>query len=215
MHPIGGKQQAVASLTDSLTELVTASAWTYVLIAAVCALDAVLPIVPSETVVLTAAVLAADGRLPVELVALAAGVGSFCGDNASYALGRWVGGPIVGRLTRGGRAHRLSEWARAQLRQRGVSVIVGARFVPGGRTATTLSAGGLGMPWRRFGPADALAATLWALYTTALGYVGGTTFRDRTWLAIAVSFGLALVLGVVAELIRRATAARGPSGAAG
>jgi membrane protein DedA with SNARE-associated domain len=154
-------------------------------------------------VVISAAVLATDGRLSVVLVVVAAAIGSYAGDNASYGIGRGLGGSLTGRLRQGRRGQRLTEWADAQLRRRGPSVIVGARFVPGGRTATTLTAGGLAMPWRRFGPADAVAASVWAAYTTAIGYLGGTTFRDATWLAIGCSLGIALVLAALGEVVRR------------
>jgi membrane protein DedA with SNARE-associated domain len=193
---------------DWLTDLVSASAWTYAVIALAVALDAVLPLVPGEAVVITSAVLAADGRLSVVLIAIAAALGSFTGDNASFGIGHGLGGPLVRRLRRRERAGRLTAWAEEQLRQRGSLVIVGARFVPGGRTATTLAAGGLAMPWRRFAAADALAASLWAAYTTALGYIGGETFNDRPWLAVGCSLAIALLLGAAGELTRRALIAR-------
>jgi hypothetical protein len=44
-----------------------------------CALDAVLPIVPSEAVVIAASILAAKGELSIWLVALAAAAGGFLG----------------------------------------------------------------------------------------------------------------------------------------
>jgi membrane protein DedA with SNARE-associated domain len=193
---------------DWLTDLVTASAWTYAIIALAVAFDAVLPLVPGEAVVITSAVLAADGRLSVVLIALAATVGSFAGDNASFGIGRGLGGPLVRRLRRRERGGRLTAWAEEQLRRRGTLVIIGARFVPGGRTATTLAAGGLAMPWRRFAPSDAVAATLWALYTIALGYVGGETFNDRPWLAVGCSLTIALLLGAAGEVTRRTITAR-------
>jgi membrane-associated protein len=45
---------------DTLTEL-SSSPWTYAIVLAVAALDAVVPIVPSETLLVTAAALAASG----------------------------------------------------------------------------------------------------------------------------------------------------------
>jgi len=56
-----------------------------------CALDAVLPIVPSEAVVIAASILAAKGELSIWLVALAAAAGGFLGDTGSYLLGRTAG----------------------------------------------------------------------------------------------------------------------------
>lgn len=83
-------------------------------------------------------------------------------------------------------------------------MIVAARFVPGGRTATTFTAGTVGMRWRRFVGADAVAALLWSLYVTALGYLGGATFRDEEGKAIALSLGVAGTVALAGELARRA-----------
>lgn len=83
---------------DSLLHAVTGSPWTYLLIAAVCAGDAVLPLFPSETIVIAAAVAAANGRLIVWLVAVVAALGAFAGDNASYCLGASGLRKITGRL---------------------------------------------------------------------------------------------------------------------
>jgi membrane protein DedA with SNARE-associated domain len=193
---------------DWLTDLVSASAWTYAVIALAVALDAVLPLVPGEAVVITSAVLAADGRLSAILIAVAATAGSFVGDNASFGIGRGLGGPVVRRLRGRERSGRLTAWAEEQLRRRGTLVIIGARFVPGGRTATTLAAGGLAMAWRRFAAADLIAASVWATYTTALGYIGGETFNDRPWLAVGCSLAIALLIGGAGELTRRALTAR-------
>ena len=63
---------------DSLANSVSGSAWTYLLIVAICAGDALLPLLPSETVVLTAAVLASRGRLNIGLVAAQRGGRARC-----------------------------------------------------------------------------------------------------------------------------------------
>ena len=44
-----------ATIGDRLLDLVTASGWAYATVAALVALDAVLPLVPGEAVVITAA----------------------------------------------------------------------------------------------------------------------------------------------------------------
>ncbi len=183
----------------------TASAWAYAVVAALVALDALLPLVPGAAIGISAAVLAADGELVVALVAAAALVGSFAGDNASWGVGAGVGDRAVRRLQRGARGRRLVAWAVHQLRCRGRLVIVAARFVPGGRTATTLTAGAVGMRWRPFAAADAVAALLWSLYVTGLGYLGGTTFRDDEWKAIALSLAVAASVALLGEAVRRAS----------
>ena len=188
---------------DQLLDLVTASAWAYAIVVGLVALDALLPLVPGEAVVITAAVLAADGELSVALVGAAALVGSFTGDNATYGVGAGVGERAARRMLRGDRGRRMLGWAARQLDVRGSAVIVTARFVPGGRTATNITAGTLALRWRRFATAAGIAALLWSAYVTGLGYVGGTTFRDEEWKAIALSLAVALLVAAGGELTRR------------
>jgi membrane-associated protein len=156
-----------------------ASPVTYLAILAACALDAVLPVVPSETVVIAASVLAAEGRLWIWLVVVAAAAGGFLGDTGSYALGRSVGASAARRLFRGEKAKRRLSWAGGALDRHGAAIIVVARFIPGGRTATTFTAGTVRLPWPRFAAADAVGATVWATYAAGLGYLGGETFEQR------------------------------------
>ncbi len=59
---------------DSLVDLVTASAISYLVIAGFVWLDAWFPVVPGESLIITGAVLAAQGSLSIWLV-LVAGVG--------------------------------------------------------------------------------------------------------------------------------------------
>lgn len=190
-------------MLDWFRELVSGNALTYPIEAAFVAVDGFFPVVPGESVVITAAVFASGGELVVWLVLLAAALGAFAGDNVSYALGANVGRPAAGRLFRGDRSLKLLGWGRVQLRKRGLLVLVVARFIPGGRTATTFSAGMLDMPWRRFARADGTAVALWSAYVTALGYFGGATFSESLWKPLLISFGIATVVALVGELIRR------------
>lgn len=190
-------------MPHSAVDLVSVAGWSYVFIAALVAADAVLPALPGEAVVIAAGLLASSGDLQLGLVALAACAGSFAGDNTSFALGRTAGGWAAARFIRGGRGQELLEWARAQLEIRGRVMILAARFIPGGRTATTFTAGTVGMPWRRFAAVDAVAAVVWSIYTTALGYVGGATFHDNPWAALAASLGAAAVVALAAEVVHR------------
>ena len=73
---------------DQLSDIVAqASTWAYIVLALVAMLDAMLPIVPSETAVITAGVLASTGDLLLPLVIGCAATGAFLGDNAVYPLG--------------------------------------------------------------------------------------------------------------------------------
>jgi membrane protein DedA with SNARE-associated domain len=189
---------------DVLADHVTGSPLTYLLIVAVCAGDALLPLFPAEVVLVTASVLAASGHLQIALVVLAAVLGAMIGDNCAYGLGHGGLRPLAERLLRTRRAQERLEWARAELQGNGPWIIVVARFIPGGRTATTYAAGTLGMAWRsRFLPADATAAIVWSLYASGLGYLGGAAFEHNLWLPLLIAAGASLVIAVLGELLRR------------
>ena len=183
------------------TQLVAdASGWAYAIIFVFAFLDALIPIVPSETAVITAGVVAASGDLSLGLIIAAAATGAFLGDNTAYLIGRRFGGRATERFFTGDKAkHRLG-WAEEQLSERGGQLIVVARFIPGGRTAVALSAGTLEYRWRRFIAFDLLATMIWASYSALLGYYGGKTFESFWGLVLALMTAFALAGGT--ELVR-------------
>jgi membrane-associated protein len=61
-------------------------------------LDAVVPVVPSETAVITDGVVAGAGDLSLAMIVPAAGAGAFLGDNSAYWVGRRFGTRVVDRL---------------------------------------------------------------------------------------------------------------------
>jgi membrane-associated protein len=186
---------------DSLTEHVSGSPWTYVFLFAISALDVIFPLVPSETSVILAGVLASSGDLILVLVILFAAAGAIVGDNLSYWIGRKIGLRIVDRFFKGERRKQV-DWAHRQVEQRGGYLIVIGRFIPGGRTAVTLSCGMLEMPWRRFIAFDVAAGLVWATYAALLGYVGGTTFEEDPLKGFLLAFAVALLVGGVIEAVR-------------
>jgi membrane protein DedA with SNARE-associated domain len=196
-------------LTDWLTNEVSDSAITYLVVFAAAGLDVFFPVIPSETIVIAAAVIAAQGGLIIFLIVPAAALGAFLADNLAYWLGRWVGDPLARRLFRGEKGQARMRWAEGAIRKRGAALIVIGRFIPMGRTATTVAAGTLEMPYRRFLPADAVAATLWAIYVSMLGYVGGASFEDNVWLPLLIALGVALLVTAAAEGWRRIQRRRG------
>ena len=191
---------------DSLVDLAAGSAWTYALVFAMAALDVLAPIVPSESLLVAAAALSASGRLNVAVVALAGATGALLGDNIAFLCGRLLDVRIHRWLDASPRRRKRLRWAERQLDRRGGTIIVGSRFIPGGRTATMLAAGMLEMPWRRFVVFDLAAAVIWALYGTGIGYFGGAAFDDQPLIGVAVALALAFVAGVAVELGRRMVA---------
>lgn len=194
---------------DWLTHEVSHSVVTYPVLGVAAATDVILPLIPSETIVITASVLAAQGDLLIWVIVPVVALGAFVGDNLSYWLGRKIGDPIADRLFADETGQARLMWAEEALRRRGAILIGVGRFIPGGRTATTFAAGTLEMPYRQFVVADAVAASLWALYVSMLGYLGGETFNESLWLPLAASFGAAMAVGAGFEIWRRLQSRRG------
>jgi membrane-associated protein len=188
---------------DQLAEWVSGAWWSYPLIFAIAVVDAFFPVVPSETLVVIGGSLAASGDLHFLVVVLAGAAGAILGDNISYWIGHFVGERTVRRLLRTEKWQRRLDWAERTLHERGAYIILIARFIPGGRTAVTFSAGYVQtFPWRRFILYDAIAGILWATYAASLGYFGGKTFEDHPFWGLALALGIALTLGFVVELVR-------------
>jgi membrane-associated protein len=198
---------------DQLTQLVSdASGWAYLIVFVLAFLDVMLPIVPSETSVITAGVVASAGDLDVFVIVIAAACGAFLGDNVVYFVGRRFGERARRRFFSGEKAAARIEWAERQLQERAGQLILGGRFIPGGRTAVALSSGLTAFPWRRYAMLDAIAALAWALYATLLGYFGGRAFEDQPWkgliLALVIAFAVAASVEGFRWLRRRRRAAR-------
>jgi membrane-associated protein len=191
-------------LLQGLIDLLTGSLWTYPLLFGICAGDALIPAFPSETAVIVCGIQAARGQLSLEWVIFWAAAGAFAGDNASYAVGRWLGTPAVKRFFSGEVAQGRLDWASRFLKERGSYVLIVARFIPGGRTAATLTSGLVHLRWStRFAPYIFVAAVLWSVYAALLGYLGGRLFEDRPIFALLVAFGIAAAITVAVEGWRR------------
>jgi membrane-associated protein len=168
------------------------------------ALDAILPILPSETIVIALGVAtagSADPRIAV-LVALAA-CGAFAGDNLCYFIGRRFGPLAERRLFAGERGARRRAWATGALERFGARLIIICRFIPGGRTAVTLTCGIVGYSRRSFVIATAFAGAIWACYAFFIGRLGGKAFEQRPWAGFLLAFGVVLAVSAVVEVVRR------------
>ena len=188
---------------QSIVDAVSGSDWSYLIVFTIAMLDAFFPIVPSEATAIAAGVVAGTGGLHVEFVILAASLGAIAGDNISFALGHFFGARVERRFFQGEKAQRRLDWARRTLDRRGGYLIVVARFIPGGRTVTTFTAGFVEtFPWRRFLMFDVLAGFIWGSYTVLLGYFGGKTFEEEPWKGLLLAFGIALAVTGVVEAAR-------------
>ena len=191
----------ITEFFDSLKEF-SSSPWFYVIIYVIAVLDSVLPIVPSETLVIIGGVSAGLGDLSIVLVVLAAGLGAFTGDNMSYLIGRRASVAVTRRYERTEKGKRRLETVIHQIHERGGLLLITARFIPGGRTILTLSCGITRQDRKWYATWIGIAATIWALYASLLGFIGGKTFEENHTLAFVVAFGTAVSVTVVIEVVR-------------
>ena len=198
---------------DRFADWVSGEWWSYLVIFGVAAVDAFFPLVPSETLMVIGGNLASSDDLVLWLVIVSGAAGAVLGDNISYGIGTLVGERTVKRWFSGEKAHQRFEWAERTLDERGAYIIIIARFIPGGRTAVTFSAGYVhSLTWRRFIVYDVIAGVIWATYAALLGYFGGKTFENHPLWGVALALGIALTLGLAVEAIRHVRARRNVAG---
>lgn len=196
----------VAVLANVLDDATTwlehfSSQWYFLLIIFVVAyLDSVVPIVPSETMVIVGGVAAGQGHQSLVLVILAGALGAGLGDTTAYLIGARLRGVIQRRAERSVKLARRLAWADEQITIRGGPLLVTARFIPGGRTALTVSCGITHQPKGWFVRWVAVAVVIWATYAALLGFVFGDRFDHTT--ALLLAFGAALAINGVIEVVR-------------
>ncbi len=182
------------------------SPWFLLLLFSVALFDSVIPIVPSEFSVIAGAVAAGAGRLiddrPVVslvLVIVIAAIGAYTGDSLAYWIGNKSDRVIKRVLFRGEKGAKRLEATGNQIRKRGGLLLITARFIPGGRTALTVSCGLTGQPFLAwFTRWDLLATTIWASYAGLLGFFVGDAVENQST-ALWLAFGLALGVTALIE----------------
>lgn len=189
------------SLTDWLKDF--SSGWWFLVIVFVIAyLDSIIPVVPSETMVIIGGVAAGQGDQNLVLVILCGASGAFLGDNTAYFIGARMTGFIERQAQKRPKLQDRLDWAAVQIRERGGLLLITARFIPGGRTALTVSSGVTEQPRKWFMGWVAVAVVIWATYAGLLGFIGGKTFEDNHTLAFLVAFVSAVSITVLIEVVR-------------
>ena len=168
-------------------------------------IDAFFPLVPSETLVVIGGNLASLGR-PALSCSWSSPARRARSRRQHLVLDRPLrrGADGQARLPAARSAHRRLDWAERTLDERGAYIILIARFIPGGRTAVTFSAGYVH---------DVPLAALHRLRRRRRRACGRRTRRcsatsaarrsrtTRVW-ALALALGIALTLGFVVEVVR-------------
>jgi membrane-associated protein len=192
------------AVVHALTSLRVDSLLSYVIAFVMPALDAILPILPSETVIIALGVATAGSTDPrIALLVGCAALGAFAGDNLAYLLGHRFGPFVERRFFSSDKGAQRRAWAQRSLDRFGIPIIIVCRFIPGGRTAITLSCGLIEYQHRKFMIATGIAAVIWALYAFFAGRLGGKAFEDKPWAGFLVAFGAVLVISGFVEIIRR------------
>lgn len=185
------------------------SAWSYLLVSVMAYLDVLVPIVPSETALITCGVFATvDGTPNLFLLIAMGALGAFAGDNTAYAIGRWAEPFATRRLLSGERGRKARAQAERWLADWGGVMIIVGRFVPGGRTAVSVTAGLVRYPWPKFRRFTAMGGLLWATYSTMLGYWGGAAFKEEPLKGVLAGLIAAGIITVLVEIVRRVVSGR-------
>jgi membrane protein DedA with SNARE-associated domain len=191
----------ITELTDWLDDI--AGEWWFLLvILGIAFFDSFIPVVPSETAVIIGGVAAGQGDQPLPLVILCGAAGAFLGDNFAYMIGRRFSPWINRRAAARPKTAARLDWAKRQIRARGGPLLITARFIPGGRSALTITSGLTHQPRGWFAGWIAVAAIIWASYAALLGYVFGSRFKDDHTMAFLLAFGAALGITLLIELVR-------------
>ena len=130
--------------------------------------------IEGEAVVVAGGLLAHQGLIPLPGAMVAASVGSFAADQAWFAVGRRF------------RTHRWAAKAQAKpafaraleaLERHPIGFIFAFRFIYGFRTVSPIAIGTTRVPARLYLAVNAVAAVIWGVTFSAVGYLFGNAFE--------------------------------------
>ncbi|MCO4252046.1 DedA family protein [Pseudarthrobacter raffinosi] len=174
--------------------------------------DAIFPPIPSEMVVITGGALSADGRANVFLVGALSAVASWVGDMVVFQLFKRRLSHVLDRWRWGRKVHTGIHAAIAKAgRSSTYGTIIGARFIPGGRLATSAASGIADVSAPGFSLCAGLGAVLWASWLVGLGYFTGSATNLPFWASSLIGVLLGLVIGAaVGVIVTRRRGTRSP-----
>lgn len=148
-----------------------------------------------ETFVIFAGAAASQGLLHIYWLIAAAWLGSFCGDQLYFWVGRKYGHRLLKRFPKlqGGVNVALD-----MLHKYHIGFILSFRFIYGVRNFSSLAMGMSMISWPRFAMLNFIAAGLWANAFSWVGYLLGVAF-EAVLGNIAKDFGL-IMLGIFATV---------------
>ncbi len=173
---------------DVLPELDLAdAAYPYLILAGFVTFDAVVPILPSESLLNAASTLASQGVLELGYIILAGAVGAIVGDSLLYWLSRTVGRRIVADKLEQANENEKVRVAQEVLGTTAPLIIVAGRFVPGMRFVVGATMGLSKYPYPKYLLWSALGGTMWSAYTCVFSWWIGTKLGDWPIMSMLVS----------------------------
>ncbi|WP_079252128.1 VTT domain-containing protein [Streptomyces sp. MP131-18] len=161
------------------------------------------PLVPNAALIASAGALAEAGDLSLILVLLVVAGSALAGDAAVYGLGRIGSRRAHAWLDRTPRRKAALAWTADRIHAHGLPFVIGVRFVPSGRLVGGLTAALVRYGAPRYLLGAGIAEAVWASYSVALGYWGGSALGS-TWSAMLIGWGVSLVVAGIAQLLSRA-----------
>jgi membrane protein DedA with SNARE-associated domain len=165
--------------------------------------------IEGETFVIFAGAAASQDVLNICLLIAVSWLGSFCGDQCYFWIGRRWGVELLQRFPRfqGG-----VDVALDMLNRYHVGFILSFRFIYGVRNFASFAMGMSVVPWQRFAALNFIAAGLWANVFCWGGYLLGVAF-EAVLGDIAKDFGyimlgLFAIVGIVLFFVHRASKVR-------
>lgn len=192
----------MATVVSSMDLADIAAGDLYAIIAGFIILDAVIPVLPSESLLTTASNLAAqpDSDIQLWMLVIAGTAGAIIGDSLLYWLSRTVLRKRMSAQVE--RAQRNATIARAVeiLSETAPLLILFGRFVPGLRFMIGATMGLTRYPYPRFLLWDASGSFIWAAYTCVFCYLIASIIDDKPLVSIAVS--IVVTTGLLVLLYR-------------
>lgn len=177
--------------------------WLFVFLWLFIALDGILPIFPSESLVIGVIALSMSvGQPNIWIVGAVAIVGAITGDVSSYWIGRALGKRDLPILRRP-RIAKVVLWAQRTVARRPAPVIISARYIPVGRVVVNLTAGRMKFPPKAFAILVSIAAVTWAAYSTAIGVGAGAWLEGHALLAVCVGVAGGVLMGIIVDHVLR------------
>jgi membrane-associated protein len=209
MDLLGSAWDIALHLDVHLAEFVAAhGAWVYALLFVIVFIETglvVWPFLPGDSLLFVTGAIAAAGGMDITAVTTVLVAAALTGDNANYAIGRWIGPRIF--------HYERSRWFNpAHLKRahdfydrHGGKTIILARFLPVVRTYVPFVAGIGAMPYLRYLCFCVAGAVLWVASLCTAGYFFGNlpVVKNNLSVVIALIVLVSVSPGLIAWLRAR------------